>query len=196
MLATFDHLALAATDLAAGRAHVEGRLGVTLEAGGRHAAFGTHNALLSLGPEEYLEVIAIDPEAPPPGRARWFDLDRFSGAPRVTNWIVRVPDLARAGAPGVPLELERGAYRWTMAVPEDGILPHDNLHPAVIEWRGPHPAAALPDRGVRLRELVVRGPDPEALAELPGVSDPRVRIEGGAAGIAAAFDTPGGVAWL
>jgi hypothetical protein len=41
---------------------VEDRLGVSLEAGGRHSAFATHNRLLSLGPDCYLEVIAVDPD--------------------------------------------------------------------------------------------------------------------------------------
>ena len=34
-----------------------------LESGGRHPHMGTHNRLLSLGPDLYLEVIAVDPDA-------------------------------------------------------------------------------------------------------------------------------------
>jgi hypothetical protein len=200
MSAVFDHLAVSAETLAAGGAHVEALLGVALEPGGAHPAFGTHNRLLSLGPRAYLEVIAVDPDAPPPDRPRWFDLDRFSGPPRLTNWIVRVDDLAAAqaagAAPGAILDLERGRYRWRMAVPEDGVLPHDNLHPAVIEWRGPHPAEALPDRGCRLARLILRHPEPERLAGLPGADDGRVRIEAGPAGLSALIDTPRGARWL
>ena len=51
---------------------------------------------LSLGAGEYMEVIAVNPAAPPPGRPRWFDLDRFTGAPRITNWILRCDDLDAA----------------------------------------------------------------------------------------------------
>ena len=36
---------------------------------------GTHNRLLGLGTNVYLEVIAIDTEAAPPARPRWFSLD-------------------------------------------------------------------------------------------------------------------------
>ena len=39
----------------------EGALGATPAPGGHHPLMGTHNQLLSLGPGEYLEVIAIDP---------------------------------------------------------------------------------------------------------------------------------------
>jgi len=196
MGAAFDHLAVACERLEAGARAVERALGVALEPGGRHPDFGTHNRLLGLGPGEYLEVIAVDPGAAPPGRARWFDLDRFAGAPRLTNWIVRVPDLAAAGAPGEILDLQRGAYRWRMAVPADGVLPHHGLHPATIEWRGPHPAEALPDRGVRLAELVLRHPEPALLVGLPGLDDGRVRVEPGLPGLSARLTGPGGDVWL
>jgi hypothetical protein len=57
----FDHLVVAARELAVGVAWVESRLGVPMGAGGRHDVMGTHNRLLSLGPGRFLEVIAIDP---------------------------------------------------------------------------------------------------------------------------------------
>mgnify|MGYP006277190205 FL=1 len=194
--AVFDHLAVGCTRLADGVAHLEAALGVRLAPGGRHPDFGTHNRLLSLGPGEYLEVIAADPEAPAPGRPRWFDLDRFEGPPRLAAWIVRVPDLAAAGAPGEILELARGAYRWRMAVPADGVLPVDGLHPAMIAWRGPHPADALPDAGCRLGALVLRHPEPARLAALPGADDPRVTVEAGPPGLSARIDCPNGPAWI
>ena len=41
--------------------------------------WGTHNRVMAISsegiPDCYLEVIAIDPEAPEPGRPRWFGLD-------------------------------------------------------------------------------------------------------------------------
>ncbi|HSH43331.1 MAG TPA: VOC family protein, partial [Arenicellales bacterium] len=70
-----DHLVVAAADLAAGREYIEDLLGVRTEAGGRHDAIGTHNQLLRLGDDQYLEIIAVDPDAPAPGKPRWFGLD-------------------------------------------------------------------------------------------------------------------------
>ena len=92
-LSVFDHLAVAAVSLDEGAAAIEAALGVPLQAGGKHAAMGTHNRLLSLGPGEYLEVIAIDPGAPAPARARWFGLDGFAGTARPRAWILRCADL-------------------------------------------------------------------------------------------------------
>ena len=158
-----DHLAITCASLDQGIAWAEERLGVPLDPGGRHERFGTYNRLLSLGPGLYLEVIAPDPQAPPPDRPRWFGLDH-AGAPRLATWIARVPDLgsALATAPpesGEPLPLARGDLRWTIAVPPDGQLPWGGAFPTLIQWGpGPHPSERLPDRGVRLLALELGHP--------------------------------------
>ena len=198
MTARFDHLAIACEDLAEGAAALEAALGVALAPGGRHAAFGTHNRLLSLGPGEYLEVIAADPDADPPPRPRWFDLDRFTGAPRLVTWVARVPDLSAVAAGGRDqvLDLSRGAYRWRMAGRSDGRLIAGGAAPPLIEWQGAHPADALPDAGCRLTQLVLRHPDPDTRAALPGQDDPRLTVAPGLPGLAACLATPAGEVWL
>lgn len=195
-----DHLAVACETLEDGRAKVEAALGVTLQSGGQHAHFGTHNLLLGLEDGLYLEVIAIDPETPPPAWPRWFDLDRFSGDPRLTNWICRTDNMATTlvalPEAGAPIALTRGALSWTMAVPETGALPFDNLFPAVIEWGAgvTHPATGLHASGCRLTRLVVSHPAGDQLAERlrPHLGDSRVVFETGAPGMRAEFDTPSG----
>ena len=79
--AVVDHLVVAAPDLDSGSAWLEAKFGARLAPGGCHAAMGTHNRLLRLGPTLYLELIAIDPAAPKPGRSRWFGLDDPQPAP-------------------------------------------------------------------------------------------------------------------
>lgn len=195
-----DHLAVSAETLEAGVAAVEAALGVSLAGGGQHPHMATHNRLLGLG-DLYLEVIAADPGAPRPAWPRWFDLDNFSGAPRLTNWVVRGDDLAAeiTASPkgvGVPVALSRGDFRWQMAVPADGRLPFDGAFPALIQWQGPaHPAARLPDRGVRLIRLEVAHPQAAALTDLLAgrLSDPRLVIAPGPAkALRASFATPDG----
>ncbi|RUS63571.1 VOC family protein [Pseudorhodobacter sp. E13] len=195
-----DHLAISASPLEQVVEAVEAALGTRLAPGGQHALMSTHNKLLGLG-DIYLEVIAIDPDAPTPAHPRWFDLDHFSGRPRLTNWIVACDDLdaALAGLPpgvGVPHDLARGDLRWRMAVPADGKLPFRNAHPALIQWQGAaHPAQRLPDAGVRLELLEIATPDAEALADtLRGrFADPRVQIiSGPGVELRARFSTPHG----
>jgi hypothetical protein len=101
-LAVPDHLVLAARDLDQGAAWLEDRLGVPLADGGRHTRMGTCNRLLGLGEGLYLELIAIDPQAPPPGRPRWFGLDRPedlpADRPRLT-WVARSDDIGAKRRP-------------------------------------------------------------------------------------------------
>jgi Glyoxalase-like domain len=200
MLLRLDHLAVSCTRLGEGVAAMEALLGVPMAAGGQHAHMATHNRLLNLG-DLYLEVIAVDPTAPAPAWPRWFDLDRFSGTPRLTNWVAACDDLgaAIAASPagvGQPLALSRGDYRWQMAVPGDGCLPFDGCFPALIQWEGAaHPAPRLPDMGLRLIRLILRHPDAAGLrAMLAGrIADARLVIEPGAAGLEAHIQTPQGL---
>ncbi len=196
-----DHFAIAANTLAEATAHVEEALGVPLQPGGEHAVFGTHNRLLGLADGLYLEAIAIDPEATPQRQPRWFDLDRFEGAARITNWICRSSDLdgTLAALPvdaGAPVSLTRGDLSWQMAVPKSGILPYDNIFPALIQWQGPHPAPRLTQQGCSLRRLVVSHPEAQALAELLPLGDARVVFEPGPAALRAEIDTPHGLRHL
>jgi hypothetical protein len=194
-----DHLAFTGADLETAAAAAEAALGLALQPGGEHAAMGTHNRLLSLGPDCYFEVIAINPAAPPPRRPRWFDIDRFSGPPRLTNWICACDDLdamvARFPGAGRPMAFARGEFRWRMAVPEDGILPFDGAFPALIQWEGPaHPAPRLADRGARLAALTVSHPRAPLLRDMlaPLIDDARLSFATGPRALEARIDTPAG----
>ncbi len=159
--AEIDHLVVAAADLDSGATWLEARLGVRLAPGGRHVAMGTHNRLLRLGPKRYLELIAIDPAAPPPGRPRWFGLDdpalqaRHAQRPRLIHWVARCDDIAAcAGRTADILDMARGGFRWRIGVPGDGRLPGDGLIPSFIQWHSPaHPAESLPEQGCALMKL-------------------------------------------
>ncbi len=193
-----DHIAVAGATLEEATRHVEDALGCTLGPGGRHDHMGTHNRLLGLGPDVYLEAIAVDPAAPAPAWPRWFRLDAFAGTPRLTNWILRTDDLdaALARAPkgaGVATALARGDFRWRMGIPADGRLPFDDAHPALIEWQGGlKPQDRLADAGIRLVRLEVAHPEAEALGAALLLDDPRIVIVAGPPALRATFTTPHG----
>lgn len=193
-----DHIAISANSLAEGADYVEAALGVRLGPVGQHAYMSTHNRLLGLGPSDYLEVIAIDPDAPAVAHPRWFRLDAFRGGPHLTNWICRVDDLdaALAAAPegvGRPVALSRGDFRWRMGVPADGCLPYDDRFPALIEWQGGlKPQDRLADSGCRLTRLEVAHPEAEVLRARVRLDDPRVQYVTGPSALRATFATPHG----
>jgi hypothetical protein len=203
---TIDHLTVTAPSLEAGAMFVEQALGVPLQPGGQHARMGTHNRLLRLGNSLYLEVIAPDPDAPAPGRPRWFGLDGLAAdaKPRLATWVARTDDiaasLAAASEPlGAAEPMARGDLRWLITVPADGELCLGGMAPALIEWQVPaHPAASLQDRGCSLVCLQAFTPDParaEALlASLGLVAALEVHAlpVGEPARLVAHIDTPAG----
>jgi len=135
---------------------------------------GTHNRLLALDDSDaYIEIIAIDPAAPPPGRARWFGIDELEEAvreePRLVSFAARTNNLdmhrwgliAAGFLPGTPFAAQRetasGLLRWRIAVPDDGRPLAGGSMPALIQWEGRHPSATLPRSGITLEGLTLRG---------------------------------------
>lgn len=173
-VARLDHLVVAAPTLDAGAAWVWARLGAECRPGGRHAGIGTHNRLLRLGADAYLEVISPDPAAPPPDRPRWFGLDALAPdeSPRLAAWVARSDDLrsAVAASPeplGPVTAMSRGDLHWRLTIPTDGSVPLDGAGPLLIQWdSADHPAARLPDDGYSLVRLLLRHPDPDRVRGL------------------------------
>lgn len=169
MRCEIDHLVVACADLNQGSAWCEQTLGVAPQAGGTHVTMGTHNRLLKLGHRVYLELIAIDPEAEPPVRPRWFDLDhpnirrQATESPFLLTWVARCDDIhmavARVPALGEVTSFTRDQYAWRLALRDDGALQFSGVLPSVIQWDGTaHPTDALEERGCELLSLELSHP--------------------------------------
>jgi len=175
-----DHLVLGTADLQRGTLWLERFLGVSLSAAGQHARMGTHNRLLSLGPDCYLELIAIDPAAGRPDMPRWFGLDtadvqeRIAARPRLLGWVTRTDDIHElddrtGGILGGVQPMSRGDFRWRITLPGDGYPVEGGLVPAMIQWDVPlHPCDRLPDQHCRLEWMEAAHPNPAKVAYLLG----------------------------
>jgi hypothetical protein len=205
-----DHLVVGALSLDAGCDWVEERLGVRPQPGGQHVKMGTHNAVLSLGPRFYLEVIAVDPAGAVPARPRWFDLGEprmkaaLAEGPQLIHWVARTDDIDAAvhKVPdlGTPMNMTRGPWSWRITVPDDGHRPGRGLVPTLIQWSNArHPTDALPDSGRRL--AVLAGEHPECgsvrqeIAAL-GLADALKVTYANSPRLAAMIRTPRGIATL
>ena len=171
-----DHLVWATPDLEAGVREIERLTGVRASPGGKHPSWATHNALLSLGPGIYLELLAPDPSAPPPSKARPFGLDQLS-APRLVTWAAQEADLegrlaalAMAGTDlgeilsGGRVRPDGVALAWRLTSPramlEGGVVPF------LIDWgSSPHPSTTAAP-GLTLVALELGHPEPDKLRQL------------------------------
>lgn len=177
---TLDHLVLGTSDLAGGKVWLEKFLGATLCDIGIHARMGTHNRLLSLGSDCYLELIAIDPQAAKPEQPRWFGLDtrdvqeRIAQRPRLIGWVARTHDIAglterTGGIFGSVHAMARGDFMWRITVPDDGYPIESGLIPSLIQWDVPHhPCQRLPDQNCRLEWMEAAHPNPAKVRALLG----------------------------
>ena len=179
MTLALDHIVVAACNLAEGATWCETTLGITPGVGGKHAFMGTHNRVFSIASTRftraYFEIIAIDPDAPPPARPRWFDLDdpamqaAMERGPQLIQWVARCDDIQAEVASmqafdidrGEVLQAERatarGMLRWQISVRPDGQRLFDGALPTLIQWGDIHPADGMPDSGVTLERVAVVG---------------------------------------
>jgi len=169
-----DHITITAPNLEMGAEFVSQTLGVMPQRGGEHPRMGTHNLLLRLGEALFLEVISPNPDAPHPGRARWFALDSLAAdaSPKLATWVARTTDIHTAAgnsseALGLIEPMTRGMLDWLITIPADGSLPLGGIAPALIEWQAePHPAARLQDSSLSLHHLELCHPEPDRIAVL------------------------------
>jgi hypothetical protein len=209
---------IGAATLEQGEAWCEEVLGITPQPGGQHPLMGTHNRLFSLAspdcPRAYGEIIAIDPQAPAPGRARWFDLDQpalqaqLRTAPALLHWVARAPDLdirlAALRALGhdagelvaAQRATPRGLLRWRISIRPDGRRLCDGALPAWIEWGESHPTDVLPDQGLRLHELALGGVPAAVAASLQVPAPLRLASSPAQPPLVARLSSPRGVVEL
>lgn len=208
-----DHLVVAAKTLEEGVSHLEGQLGVTVPEGGSHPLMGTHNRLMRLGTGVFLEIIAIDPDASPPDRPRWYALDdpsmqsRIAARPSFITWVVRSDDISAAAEasavpPGPVIEGRRGDLVWQITVPEDGSLPEGGLFPTIIEWPGElnvhGPAPNMAELDCSLRKLTVRCEQPSHMKDALRTigADGLAEVAAGPEKLEAVIECPNGLVTL
>ncbi len=176
---TLDHLTVIAPTLAEGVAHVRDCLDIDVPFGQRHGYMGTYNHLLQLGDATYLEIVALDPDGAPPGRARWFGLDDqkqvrrdWDAGRRLRGWVARtdrIDDIlaGREAIFGRKVGLPMDAPVFDFAIPDDGLLPWGGAVPSIIDRRGKaRSMATIADLGALLRGFSFEHPEAEAIASL------------------------------
>ena len=174
MTSQIDHLVLGAEDLSSATQVLESDFGVPFDVGGAHPVMGTHNRLLRLQADIYLEVIAANPAASP-HRTRWFSMDDpktkllLSKGVHPLCWVLQVEDIHEARKncgydPGEVITMSRGNLEWQITVPKDGGLAEGGILPVLIQWSGRrNPAHRLTLSPVQLVHLKITHPSPSSI---------------------------------
>ncbi len=175
-LSRVDHLVYATPDLTRGMEEIEKVLGVRATPGGQHPGRGTRNALIALGPTAYLEILAPDPDQPPPKEPRIFGLDSLEES-RLVAWYIKGSSIQslreHAVGKGVPYgEVKSGSRRrpdgvqlsWQFTDPGKPV--GGGIVPFIIDWgRSPHPASTAA-KGASLAGLRAEHPDARGAREM------------------------------
>jgi hypothetical protein len=148
-----DHIILGIDDLDRGIGWMEEHAGVRPVFGGVHPGRGTRNALLSLGPRRYLEIMAPDPQQV---SQNWYNVVRTLREPRLVGWATHTGDIValarKASAAGFAIEGPNDGSRtrpdgktllWKSFRLKDD---RGGLLPFFIEWNSEsvHPASGAP----------------------------------------------------
>jgi hypothetical protein len=193
-----DHVVIGIADLDRGMDLVAARTGVRPSIGGSHPGRGTWNALFSLGPGQYAELIAPDPKQA--GTPDAYGLSAFA-EPRLLMWAASTTDIEALAAALRSSGHSDGAVRPGARVKPDGrrlswrtlgARGDDGLTPFFIQWDAgtPHPSADSP-AGCRLDALTFEAPDPEGVASRLAALGLDARVERAEAPrLRAALSTP------
>jgi Glyoxalase-like domain len=149
-----DHILVGSPDLEKGIAFIEERTGVRAAFGGVHPGAGTQNALLSLGRNRYLEIIAPDPQQPASADMR--NLRKLE-EPALVGWAQHPGDIEAFAQrlkgegvevigpkPGSRRRPDGRVLNWkTLALKDDA----GGLFPFFIEWGAGtiHPSVDAPE---------------------------------------------------
>jgi hypothetical protein len=168
--ATLDHVILGIDDLARGVERFTAMTGVTPKIGGEHPGRGTHNALVSLGPGRYLEILAPTKAGTMDPRVKHAELT-FAGFALGTRDIADVVRRLRGAglaagdpAPGARRTPDGALLQWKTAAPTRAGLA---LAPFFIEWSAEtvHPSTTSPP-GCTMTILELEQPETAQLQKL------------------------------
>ena len=178
MKSRIDHIVIGTNNLSLGTKILETKLNVNFSPGGEHQIMGTHNNLLKLQSNFYLEIIANNPKAEYPSRPRWFSLDeertkeKIKHYPRALCWALKVNNIENTVKkcgynPGKILQISRGELTWKITVPANGLLVDNGVLPVLIEWpNDQHPTKKIINSNVSINMLSLFHPEPNKIKEI------------------------------
>ena len=146
-----DHIVFGANTLEKGTKFVESILQAKLSDIGYHNDMGTHNRVIKISDEVYLEVVAIDPNMENSKYRRWFNLDnpnlqlKLEKSPQIIGYVVENNNRIPIKYYDPFFNASRSNYRWQFSMPNyrsnilDSEIIETGIIPSLISWKSKKP---------------------------------------------------------
>lgn len=149
-----DHIVMSFLNLEKACTKFESLTGITPTIGGQHLTKGTHNALVNIGDQIYLELIAPDPKNEQIKSPTWMAVSKIE-QPRITRWAIKSSDINKDALvlnnfnkqygkieSGSRQKTDGSMLRWQLSDPGNDI-PID-IAPFLLDWQDSiHPTQDL-----------------------------------------------------
>ena len=203
-----DHIVYCVYNLEEAINNLENKLGVKATIGGAHLTQGTKNALISLGDECYLEILAIDESNTDIKAPRWMGIDVLQSS-KITRWALKTKDITQDSktlqqynsdmgkVTGGSRKMTTGkTLSWQIAMPLS--TPEVDIAPFITDWSESeaHPIDSL-KQPCQLLELQFNHPNPKVLQKLFDQMDIATKInKANSTSIKAIIECPNGIVEL
>lgn len=172
-----DHIVYCVPNMDRAIHFFEEKLGVTPVIGGKHLTQGTHNALLNLGQNSYLEILSIDHQNTKIQPPRWMGIDLIK-KPLITRWCLKTPDIHKDAKIINSINTDLGQVMEGKREKPNGEIiewkltrtlanPIIELTPFLIDWSAStsHPTSGLPQH-CNLHTIELTHPSPKPLNKI------------------------------
>ena len=162
-----DHIVFGARSLEEGTNFIEKKLDIKLSEVGYHDFMGTHNRVVKVDKDVYLEVIAIDPSSKSPNENRWFNLDnlilqkKLEYSPQMIGYVIETKDKEILKHFCAPIKASRGNYKWNFAMPNlesnffNKELIENGIIPSLINWKSNKPVHEMKNNQLSLNKIEI-----------------------------------------
>ena len=162
-----DHIVFGARSLEEGTNFIEKKLDIKLSEVGYHDFMGTHNRVVKVDKDIYLEVIAIDPSSKSPNENRWFNLDnpklqkKLEYSPQMIGYVIEAKDKEILKHFCTPIKASRGNYKWNFAMPNlesnffNKELIENGIIPSLINWKSNKPVHEMKKNQLSLKKIEI-----------------------------------------
>jgi len=207
MIENIDHIVYAVANLEHGIERFTKATGLEVYPGGEHPDWGTHNALVRIGEQTYLEFLAKNKSAEPMHSQTWMGLDILE-EDKITRWALATNDVEREArflkkydeklstiGIGSRASKDGSTLNWLMT----NVLPSPEVEvaPFLLDWKNSkHPTVGLP-LDCSIKSFIIEHPESELLKKLLEKLDCPIEVySANESSLKLVLDTPKGLITL